>query len=175
LWVEERLCASLAKTRSPTLRTPHQVGDFEQYPSNYPNYLGGLRDSFFRRQGQSKYRDLPLPGNIHAAQIFRVRQVQSFAILAAIDLGIFPPSLLKVATSLFDDVAHVIPALEMATAELALLVLLVAGALADFLNLHSMMRELLGSLYHFGCDQRTYPLARPEPPDSVLFILTEGV
>ena len=132
-------------------------------------------DLSFRGQRQSKHRDLPLPGNIHPAQIFRVGQVQSLAIFAAIDLGILTPGLLYVATSLLDNVCHVVPALEMAAAELAFVILLIAGALADFLNLYFMMRELLGSLYHFGCGQRTHPRPRPEPPDSAPFILTEGM
>ena len=55
--------------------------------------------------------------------------------LAAVDFGVFAPGFLCVATGLLNHVRSVEPTLQMSAAELAFLVLLVAGALSRFLDL----------------------------------------
>ena len=84
--------------------------------------------------------------------------------LAAVDLGVFAPSFLCVATGLFDHIRGVEPALQMSAAELPFFVLLVAGTLSRLLNLDLVMRKLRRSLCarsgHFARRQRTYPRSR---------------
>ena len=60
--------------------------------------------------------------------------------LAAIHLGIATPSLLDIATDLFQHVSRVKPALEMPAAELTLLVLLVASSLSRLFDLDLVIR-----------------------------------
>ncbi len=93
--------------------------------------------------------------------------------LAAVDFGILAPGFFRVATGLLDHIRSVEPPLQMSTAELALLVLLVAGSLSRFLNLDLVMRKLRRSLRvrsgHFARRQETYLIrAAPAPPESAL-------
>ena len=84
--------------------------------------------------------------------------------LAAVDFGVLAPGFFRVATGLLNHIRSVEPALQMSAAELAFLVLLVAGTLSRFLNLDLVMRKLGRSLRirsgHFARRQRTYPHSR---------------
>ena len=62
--------------------------------------------------------------------------------LAAVDFGVLAPRFLGVATGLFDHVRSIEPALQVSAAELAFLVLLVAGPLSRFLNLDLVLWKL---------------------------------
>jgi hypothetical protein len=61
---------------------------------------------------------------------------------AAIHFGVGPPGFLRVAAGLLEQVGGVKPALEMASAKLAFLVLLVAGALSRFLDFDFVVGKL---------------------------------
>src|ERR1022692_499091 len=118
---------------------------------------------FLRRQRQPEHRNHPLSRNIDLG--FRgIRQVQSLAVLAAVDLGIRPPGLFRVAAGLLDHILRVEPAFQMAAAEFALFVFLVAGALTGLLDLDLMVGKLGRSLRarrsNFASRQRTYPRSR---------------
>ena len=65
---------------------------------------------------------------------------------AAVDLGVRSPCFFCVAALSLDGIGRIEPALQVTAAELALIVLLVAGALPNFLDLDSMMRKLRWSL-----------------------------
>ena len=84
--------------------------------------------------------------------------------LATVDFGVLAPGFFRVATGLLNHIRSVEPALQMSAAELAFLVLLVAGALSRLLNLDLVMRKLRRSLPvrsgHFARRQRTYPRSR---------------
>jgi len=117
----------------------------------------------FRRQGQPEHRNHSLPGNIHLG--FRwIRQIKRLAVFAAVDFRIPSPGFFGVAAGLLDHVSPVGPALQMAAAELAFLVLLVAGALPVLFDLDLVMGKLRRSLRarsgHFASRQRTYPRSR---------------
>src|SRR5216683_7269091 len=127
---------------------------------------------FFRRQSQAEHGNPAFPGNIDF-RVFRTGQIQRLAMLAAVDFGILAPRFLSVATGLLDHIRSVEPALQMSAAELAFLVLLVAGTLSRLLNLDLVMRKLRRSLRvgsgHFARRQRTYLIrAAPAPPESAL-------
>src|SRR6185369_12964652 len=68
--------------------------------------------------------------------LFRIRQIQRLAILATIDFPVRSPSLCDISAILLDAVAGIEPALQVATANLVLLVFQVAGALMQFLDAH---------------------------------------
>ena|SRR6266849_1873701 len=108
-----------------------------------------------RRDCQPKHRGLSLPRHIQTADPVRVGQIQGLAVLAAIHFRIRPPGLLGVAAGLLEHIRGVEPALEMSTAELALGILLVAGALPWLLEFHFVMRKLRGS--GCGCGQKRCP------------------
>ena len=78
---------------------------------------------------------------------------------AAIHFGIATPSFLRIAASLFQHVRRVEPAFQVAAAELALLVLLIASPLSRFLDFHLVVGELRGSLRarYYGCSQKVHP------------------
>ena len=78
---------------------------------------------------------------------------------AAIYLGIAPPSLLDIATGLFQHVGRVKPAFEMPAAELAFLVLFVASSLSRFFDFDFVVRELRSSrcARGYGCCQKVHP------------------
>ena len=80
---------------------------------------------------------------------------------ATIDFRIATPSLLYVATRLFEDVGRIEPALEVSAAQLALGVFFVAGALTRLFNFYFVMGKLGGSLdsggHGFTDGQRIYP------------------
>src|SRR5260370_38360636 len=84
--------------------------------------------------------------------------------LAPVDFGVLAPGFFRVATCLLNHIRSVEPALQMSAAELAFLVLLVAGTLSRFLNLDLVMRKLGRSSRvrsgHFARRQRTYPRSR---------------
>ena len=100
---------------------------------------------FLRRQGQTKHGNPAFPGNIDFC-VFRAGQIQRLAMLAAVDFGVLAPSFLGVTTGLFDYIRSVEPTLQMSAAELAFLVLLVAGTLSHFLNLDLVLWKLRRSL-----------------------------
>src|ERR1700730_6540150 len=62
--------------------------------------------------------------------------------LAAIPFGLRAPGFFNVTAFALDRVRHVRPELQVAAAEFALLVFLVAGALPGLLDLHFMVRKL---------------------------------
>src|ERR1041384_2832342 len=97
---------------------------------------------FLRRQREAKIGDLSAAGDIDSARVIGVRQVERLAVLTAIDLSIFAPSLLDVATRLLDHIRRIEPALQMAAAQLSLLVLLIAGTLQGLLQLHLVLGKL---------------------------------
>ena len=72
--------------------------------------------------------------------------MQRLAMLAVVDFGVFAPGFLGVTTGLLNHVRSVEPTLQMSAAELAFLVLLVAGALSRFLDLDLVMRTLRSRL-----------------------------
>jgi hypothetical protein len=85
-------------------------------------------------------------------------------VLTAVNFGVRPPGFFNVAAGLLDHVSSVGPAFQMAAAELAFLVLLVAGALPVLFDLDLMMGKLRRSLRarssDFASRQRTYPRSR---------------
>src|SRR5450755_606433 len=107
---------------------------------------------FLGRNGQSENRQLPGTRDVHAARIFGTGQVESLAKFAAIDFGIRSPRFLDAAALPFDDIGGVEPALQMSAAEFALFVLLIAGALAGFLDLYFMVGKLRDCRRDSGCD-----------------------
>jgi hypothetical protein len=117
----------------------------------------------FRRQGQPKHRNHSLSGHIDLG-LRRLRQVQCLAMLAAVDLGIRTPRLLRVPASPLQYVNGIEPPLQVPTAELSLFIFLVARTLPRLLNLDLMMRKLRRSFSSRGCDfarrQCTYPQSR---------------
>src|SRR6202007_3217158 len=119
---------------------------------------------FFWRNGQAKYRELTFTSYVDAAGAFGVWQVQCFAGFATIDLRIGSPGLFDAAALLLDSVGGVEPTLQMTAAELAFLVLLVAGALARLLDFDFMVRKLLQSVRDCGFNgcQRDVPLCHME-------------
>ena len=70
--------------------------------------------------------------------------------LAAVHFGVGSPSLFGVATGLLNDIGGVEPTLQMATAEFAFFVFLVAGALSGLFDLDLMMGKLRRSLRSRG-------------------------
>ena len=97
----------------------------------------------FRRNRQPKNRRLPLPRNIQSGHRFRIGQVERFAVLTPIYLGIFSPSLLRVSTSLLQHISCVIPAFKMPATKFALSIVFIAGALPRLLDLDFMVWKLL--------------------------------
>jgi len=71
-------------------------------------------------------------------------------VLAAIDLGVFTPGFFHISASLFDNVIHIKPPLQMSAAELALFVLLVAGTLVELLDLDFVLGALRNLCYSAG-------------------------
>src|SRR5205823_7124957 len=90
---------------------------------------------FFGWNCQSEYGCRAFAGDVDAAHIFRVGKVQSAAVLAAVHFGIASPGLFNIAACLLENIVGVVPALEMAAAKLVLGVFLIAGTLANFLDL----------------------------------------
>jgi len=103
-----------------------------------------LTESELRLSGQSQaeHRYLPLARDVEASRLFRIGQVQRLAVLAAINLGFFPPGLLHISAGLLENIIHIKPSLEMAAAEFALFVLLVTGTLIELFDLHFVLRKL---------------------------------
>jgi len=64
-------------------------------------------------------------------------------VLTPVYLGIFSPSLLRVATSLLKHISCVIPAFKMPATKFALSIVFIAGALPWLLDLDLMMWKLL--------------------------------
>jgi len=97
----------------------------------------------FRPNRQPKNRSLPLPRHIQSAHRFWIGQVERSAVLTPIYLGVFSPSLLRVATSLLQHISCVIPAFKMPATKFALGIVFVAGALPRLLDLDLVMWKLL--------------------------------
>src|SRR5207244_7144358 len=96
-----------------------------------------------RPNRQPKNRSLPLPRHIQSAHCFRIGQVECFAVLTPVYLGIFSPSLLRVATSLLKHISCVIPPFKMPATKFALSIVFIAGALPLLPDLDLMMWKLL--------------------------------
>ena len=123
-------------------------------------YLRLLR---LRWQRQPEHRNHSLPGDVHLG-FLGIRQIERLAVFAAVDFGIRPPGFFSVAARLLDYIFGVEPAFQMTAAELAFLILLVAGALPRLFDLDLMMGKLGRSLRARSCNfasrQRTYPRSR---------------
>lgn len=92
---------------------------------------------------------------------------------APINFGMASPGFFHVAALYFKHISGVEPSLQMTTTGFALIVLLVAGALADLFGLYLMMRKLRrswrGFSGNFPSGQRICPsFVRLVPPDSRL-------
>ncbi len=128
-----------------------------------PFVVRDLRLLRLRRQRQPEHRNHPLPGDVHLG-FLGIRQIERLAMLAAVDFGIRSPGLFGIAARLLDYIFGVEPALQMPTAELAFLILLVAGALPSLFGLDRVMGKLGRSLRARSCNfasrQRTYPRTR---------------
>src|SRR6266571_4746576 len=94
------------------------------------------------RQRQTEVGDLSLAGDIFALWVLRIRQVQCFAMLAAVDLRVRTESLLHITAFAFHNVFAVIPALQVAAAEFTFHVVFIAGALIRFLDFQFVVRQL---------------------------------
>ena len=70
-------------------------------------------------------------------------QVERFAVLTPVYLGVFSPSLLRIATRLLQRIGCVIPAFKMSATKFALGIVFVAGALPRLLDLYFMVWKLL--------------------------------
>jgi hypothetical protein len=118
---------------------------------------------FLRRQRQTEHGNPAFPGNVYF-RVLRTGQIQCLAMFATVDFGVLTPGFFRVATGLLNHIRSVEPAFQMSAAELAFLVLLVAGTLSRLLNLDLVMRKLRRSLRvrsgHFARRQRTYPRSR---------------
>ena len=88
-------------------------------------------------------------------------QIQSLAVLTAINFRVRPPRFFRVTASLLDHIGRIKPPLQMPAAEFALVVFLVAGPLPGFLDFDLVMRKLCRSLRigggNFAGCQWTYP------------------
>ncbi len=109
-------------------------------PAEHSSAVPGL--PLFSRNRQPEHRRLSGAGNVDATRFLGTGQVERLAMLTAIDLGIFSPGLFGIAAGLLLHVFRVEPALEMTAAELALGVLLIAGALPRLLDLDPVPGEL---------------------------------
>jgi hypothetical protein len=99
----------------------------------------------FRWQRQPEHRNHALSRYVHFL-FYGIGQVQGLTMLAAINFGVRPPGFFHVTTGLFEHVDPVRPALQMAAAEFAFFILLVAGALPGLLDLYFVTRKLRRSL-----------------------------
>src|SRR5260370_30053087 len=127
----------------PINHKEHEVSQRNSFVSSCPLGLpasGFLALFFFRRQSQTEHGNPAFPGNIDF-RVFRTGQIQRLAMFAAVDFGVPAPSFLGVATGPLTHIRSVEPALQMSAAELAFLVLLVAGTLSGLLNLHLTLRH----------------------------------
>jgi len=122
------LCGYSSTQRSP--RNPSPERDFDRLLRLRPNC-------------QPKHRSLSLTRHIQSAHRFGMGQVERFAVLTSINLGVLSPNLLRVATSLLQHVSCVIPAFKMSATKFALGIVFVAGALPRLLDLDLMVWELL--------------------------------
>src|SRR5579862_202492 len=103
------------------------------------------RSLLFRRQRQSEHGFHALARHVHFG-VDGIRQIQSLAMLAAVNFRVASPGFFRVAASFFNHVFRIEPAFQMAAAEFALLVFLIAGALTRLLDFDFMMRKLRRSL-----------------------------
>jgi hypothetical protein len=110
------------------------------------------------RQCQAEYRNHSFARDVHFA-LPGSRQVERLAVFAAIDFGLRSPGLLHISTIPLDRVGHVEPELQVAAAEFALGIFLVAGALPCFFDLHFVVGKLRNVLSagsgHFASRQGT--------------------
>jgi hypothetical protein len=100
---------------------------------------------FFRRNCQSEYRGLPLPGHVNSPHVFVIGEIKGTAVLTTVYLAVPTPKLLDVAALTLEHVVSVVPPLQMSPAELSLGIFLVAGALPELFQLDLVMRKLLRS------------------------------
>ena len=104
----------------------------------------------FTWQGQPEHRDLPLPRYVQSTGFFRIWQVKSLAVFAAVNLCLFAPSLFYISASLLDDIIGVEPALEVSATEFSLLVLFITGTLIQLLDFHFVLGKLGDLRYRAG-------------------------
>src|SRR5207245_10258538 len=96
-----------------------------------------------RRNRQPTHGTLSLTRHIQSTHRFRIGQVERFAVLTPVYLGVFSPSLLRIATRLLQHIGCVIPAFKMPATKFALSIVFIAGALPWLLDLDLMMWKLL--------------------------------
>src|SRR5947208_16059673 len=96
-----------------------------------------------RPNRQPKHRSLTLTRHIQSTHRFRIGQVERFAVLTPVYLGVFSPSLLRIATRLLQHIGCVIPAFKMPATKFALSIVFIAGALPWLLDLYFMVWKLL--------------------------------
>src|SRR5690242_5849767 len=120
------------------------------------------------RKRQAESRNHAATGHVETARVLRIRQIYSLAMLAAVDLGIGPVHLLHIATGLLQHVGHVVPALQVPAAELALFVLFITGALQVFFELYLVVGQranevrCLFSCHLGGCQRRQTSIQRQQ-------------
>src|SRR5215468_4060026 len=115
-----------------------------------PGYFPNPLLLFLGRNRQPEHRQLALTRHVHAPRLMLIGQVQRPAVLAPIDFHVRTPGFLDAAALLFGGVRHIKPSLQMATAELSLVVLFVAGSLTWFLNLDLVLGKLRKSAWKCG-------------------------
>jgi len=102
----------------------------------------------FRRDGQSKNRNLPHASYVCAAYLFGIGEIEGLAGFAAVYLGVWAPGFFRVTTGLLDYISGIKPTLQMAAAEFSLVIFFVTSALSRLLGFYLMMGKLLD---HWGC------------------------
>ena len=93
-------------------------------------------------QRETEIGDLSLAGDVFSLRIFRIRQVQRLAMLAAVNFRVRTKSLLHITAFAFHNVFAVIPALQVAAAEFTFRVVFIAGALIRFLDFQFVAWQL---------------------------------
>src|SRR5215471_14762862 len=125
------------------------------------------RLSLLARNGQAEDRSPSLTRHIESS-ILRVGEIQSLAMFATVDFSVRSPRLFRVAALLLNNVVGVEPALQVSPAELALLVLLVAGTLAGLLDLDFVMGKLRYRCCRVGSCQEVSSSLRLRPRNRLL-------
>src|SRR5579884_1428837 len=114
--------------------------------------------AFLRWHRESEHRDLTASGDVQTLGVIRMWQVERFTEFTAIDLSVASVGLFDVSALLLEDVGLIEPALQVAAAQLALVVLFVTGTLKVLFDLDLMVRKLrnlrnrvFGNSLHAGC------------------------
>src|ERR1019366_4926587 len=97
---------------------------------------------FLGHNGQAKDGKLSYAAHVDTAGVLGTGQVERLAKFTAIDFGIGSPSFLHAAALLLEHIDRVEPALQVPAAEFSLVVFLVAGTLARFLDLNFVFGKL---------------------------------